>query len=242
MWLIIADAHDAEANWLYVGLKQKGIANLHYLLPEELLGEYESGLQNSIGISDTNSNSEPGLNLGGDKIHGVINRMVNIPAKFLDRFHDADRTAIQQEWHAGFRRWLFSLSCPVFSPPSAELPQNAQLDPIEWARQARRAGFQVRPHDKNPAAAAVSEDPAEKAFMLIVFNQRVIAPRKIQEPIQTNCLNLARQVGTNLLGIELASSENGELEFVTASFVPALHRCGDILLESMAADLAALVA
>jgi hypothetical protein len=112
----------------------------------------------------------------------------------------------------------------------------------EWVCRASRAGL------KAPVYRHSAHDTAERGYAslapegattinLIAFRGEVYGGR-VDEPLARSCARLAQEAKTELLGIELYASQNGEWMFASATPYPSLSVGGMPLLRSLAEALA----
>lgn len=240
MWLILAEANDTTGIWAYLGLERRGLSPIEYILPKELLigSAYthrlsEEGDATTIELDD-------GRKLESGRIRGVLNRLNDLPQG--NHHLDAkDQAYVNQENHALLMSWLFALSCPVLSPPSAVLLSGEEYGEFEWVMLALEAGFPVpnlRAGTQTGARLTVpapsGEESDDHREIIIVVGDQVIAGNDIPASLIESCRNLSDLSRVPLLGVDLALSSSGDWRFLGASSTPELRLGGDRVLNALA--------
>jgi hypothetical protein len=185
-----------------------------------------------------------GLSVSGDRLRGVLNRLVLVPFDAPYRAHPADREYAAHELTAFFGSWLYSLTCPVLNRPSPPALSGAVRHPSEWMVLARRAGFRTacyREASSGAVKSAADERPRATADSstrtLFVVNGEAIGEPPTSG-LACSCRALAGLSRAELLGVELTTDAAGAWIFAGASPLPDLRGGGDALADALGAALA----
>lgn len=242
MWLVLCETHDAAASWAYASLRARGLAPLDILSAEQLaLSEFQEhrldGPRSTLRLR-----TESGLQVDGQRLGGVLNRLWTVPIGHWRQAGEADRNYVQQELFAFFLSWLHSLPCPVLNRPTPQGLCGQWRQESEWAWLARQAGLPVAAY-RQTSRDTVDESRGERRLVpagatvhtAIVVGARVVgAP--IPAAIAAACVRLSALARTPLLGVDFVESPAG-WRFAGASPTPDLRLGGDALVDALMHDL-----
>lgn len=241
MWLVLCSSSDNSGLWVYQGLRQLGVGPMELVLSESLA--FGSGWEHRLDGSATQLRVTlpDGRMLCSSRIRGAINRVV-APAPGIDQQAAiSDREYAQAELHAFYLSWLHGLPGVVINRPGAVGLCGPWYHISEWVSRASRAGLKV-PVYRQSAQYTAARGYASLApegtttVNLIAFRGEVYGGR-VAEPVARACARLAQEARTELLGVELYASQNGEWTFASATPYPSLSVGGMPLLRSLAEAL-----
>lgn len=241
MWLVLCSSSDNSGLWVYQGLRQLGVGPMELVLSESLASgsRWEHRLDGSA--TQLRVTLPDGRTLCSSRIRGAINRVV-APAPGIDRQAAvSDREYAQAELHAFYLSWLHGLPGVVINRPGPVGLCGPWYHISEWVSRASRAGLKApvyRQSAHDAAACGYTSLAPEGAttINLIAFRGEVYGGR-VDEPVARSCARLAQEARTELLGIELYASQNGEWTFSSATPYPSLSVGGMPLLRSLAEAL-----
>jgi hypothetical protein len=248
MWLILAQAADEAARWVYHGLRARGLAPLELVTAEALaqvtLWEHRLGAAGdavTIRLAD-------GRTMCSDTLRGALNRLVSVPPGAHIRAQPADRDYAMQELHALYMSWLRALPGPILNPPTGQCLSGEHRHASEWTALAARAGLPVscyRQSSSDPRSAWGTDQsgapqpwgqPARPVHTVLVVGGHVVG-EAAPPAVQAGCRRLAHLVHTPLLGVDFAAGEAGPWTFVGATPAPDLRLGGEPLLDVLSAVL-----
>ncbi len=241
MWLVLCSSSDASGLWVYEGLRQLGVGPIELVVSERLAfgSRWEHRLQGSA--TQFRVTLPDGRVLCSSRIQGVINRLLTPAPGIEQQAAISDREYAQAELQAFYLSWLQGLPGVVINRPGAIGLCGPWYHSSEWVCHASRAGLKAPVYRQN------SHDTAERGYAslaperattinLIAFRGEVYGAR-VPETVARACSRLAQEARTELLGIELYASQDGEWMFASATPCPALAVGGAPLLHSLAEAL-----
>lgn len=241
MWLVLCSSSDTSGLWVYHGLRRLGVEPMELVLSEWLAfgSRWEHRLDGTV--TQFRVTLPDGRVLCSSRIRGAINRLL-APAPGIDQQAAmSDREYAQAELQAFYLSWLQGLPGVVINRPGAIGLCGPWYHASEWVCCASRAGlnapiYRQSAHDTAERGyASLAPDGATTANV-IVFRSEVYGDR-VPEPVAHACSRLAQDAKTELLGIELFASQDGEWTFASATPCPSLSLGGAPLLRSMAEAL-----
>ena len=236
MILIIADPSDTGALWLRGALGRRVAGPVRLVTPAQLayapsiahrLGGPGDGFRFALADGDV---------LTGERLTGVVNRMVGMPFAHLAHAHPDDRAYAEGELHAFLLGWLGSLDCPMLNEPSPDCLAGPLFGEIHARHFAALAGLGVgaaRLDPANPSAPALATRPTMRHFVL---EGRLIGPI-VPAADRDSLLQFGRLWGARLMQID--SDEAGDRRrFHAASSLADFPSGGEALLRAVAEVLA----
>lgn len=223
---VLCDREDVDALWLAHALSQSG-EDVDCVLPGELV--HGSTLSYRIGADGTVSTlrTRDGLNLNGDSLGLVINRIRELPAGPSDPV-TGDGLYLAEERRAVIAAWLRSLPCPVLNPPRASTLGGPSFSIPVWRTIARRHGLRIRPWHH-----CAQETPAQRSLCGIVVGDRFIDPSGDLPPANAAALvAMARHVGAPVLGATFVPCVD-DWEFLDATPLPPFASGGQALVDAV---------
>ena len=243
MWLILCDTQDASAAWAFSSLRSRGLAPLEILSAEQLaLSEFQEhrldGQRSTLRFR-----TEGGLQVDGQRLNGVLNRLYTVPTRHWRQASEADQDYVQQEMFAFFLSWLHALPCPVLNQPTPQGLCGQWRQESEWAWLARQAGLPAAPY-RQTSSDTLDESLGERrlvpagasASSVIVVGRRVVGT-PVSQALAAACVRLAELAGTSLLGIDFVGGPAQGWSFAGASPTPDLRIGGDALIDALMHDL-----
>jgi hypothetical protein len=241
MWLVLCSSSDTSGLWVYEGLRQLGVGPIELVLSESLAfgRRWEHRLESSA--TQFRVTLPDGRVLCSSRIRGAINRLLAPAPGIEQQAAISDREYAQAELQAFYLSWLQGLPGVVINRPGAVGLCGPWYHTSEWVCRASRAGL------KAPVYRQTATDIAEGGYAsltpdgattinVIAFRGQVYGGR-VAEPVARACTRLAQEARTELLGIELRASQNGEWTFAGATPCPNLEVGGMPLLRSLAQAL-----
>jgi hypothetical protein len=243
MWLVLCETHDASATWAFSALRARGLAPLEILGAQELaLSDFQEhrleGLRTTLRFR-----TEAGLQVDGQRLSGVINRLYTVPTGHWRQASEADRSYVQQEMFAFFLSWLHALPCPVLNRPTPQGLCGQWRQESEWAWLARQAGLPVavyRQTSRDTIDEALGQRrlvPAGALVSTVIVVGGCVVGTPIPPDLRDGCLRLANLARTSLLGIDLVESPTRGWQFAGASPTPDLRLGGDALVDALMQEL-----
>lgn len=242
MWLVFCSSSDTSGLWVYEGLRQLGVGPIELVLSESLAfgGRWEHRLDGSA--TQFKVTLPDGRVLCSSKIRGAINRLQTPAPGFDQHAAVSDREYAQAELQAFYLSWLQGLPGMVINRPATLGLCGPWYHPSEWVCRANRVGL------KAPVYRQGTRDTAQRGYASLAPQDattiNVIAFRGdvyggcVPQPVARSCAKLAQEAKTDLLGIELYASQDGEWTFASASPCPDLSIGGVPLLRNLAEALA----
>jgi len=246
MWLILCSTMDVSALWAYECLKQRGLPSLELVTAENLANASRWEHRLSGSNTEIKITLADGRRIEGAQIRGVLNRLHAPSELAIQRSVPSDRPYAQAEMQAFYLSWLHALPGAVINRPTPIGLCGPWLHPSEWTMRACRAGlrtpvYRQSAHDAKQAGrqhcrpAAAERSPMRS---LIALRGQILGNEAfggtVPPHVAKSCANLAEQVETELLGIDLALDESGQWSFAGATAAPDLRRGGQPLLEHLA--------
>jgi hypothetical protein len=241
MWLVLCSSTDTSGLWAYQGLRQLGVGPVELVLSESLAfgSRWEHRLEG--GVTQFRVTLPDGRVLCNSRIRGAINRLL-APAHGIDRQAAvSDREYAQAELYAFYLSWLQGLPGVLINRPGVLGLSGPWYHTSEWVCRASRAGlkapvYRQSAHDTAKRGYASLAPESATTINLIAFRGEVYGGH-VAEPVARACARLAQEATTELLGIELYASQNGEWTFASATPCPPLSVGGAPLLHSLAEAL-----
>jgi hypothetical protein len=243
MWLVLSDAQDMPALWMFGALKARGLHPLAFLGADQLalcdLHEHCVGKATATLRLRTAS----GLQVDGTSLKGVLNRLYMVPLPHWSKAPKSDQDYVQQEIVALLLSWLHALPCPVINRPTPQGLCGRWRQESEWAWLAREAGLPVAPY-RQSATDGVDEMKGERRLVprgvpvrtVIALGGRVFGA-SLLPAITAACQRLARLSQTQLLGIDFVDDAADAWTFAGASPTPDLSIGGEALVEALMREL-----
>ncbi len=243
VWLVLAELSDVAGMWAYLGLRQRGLTPIEYVLPEELVIGARCTQRLSMDHDNVVLRLKDGREIDGDRLTGVLNRLVTVPETCTAGLSRKDSDYVHQELHAFFMSWIFALPCHVISPPSAAVLSGEVYDQTEWIWMALHADLPVPIFRQGTSAteqqvlsSADAEPPLSRQTVFVVGND-VLTGEDARPDVIEGCLTLAGLAQTPLLGVEFDILPDGGWQFASASPLPDLRLGGNRLLDALASAL-----
>jgi hypothetical protein len=242
VWLVLCEHGDASVAWARPGLVERGLEPLEVVTPELLV--YARRWEHRVGAGDVYSNVwlADGRRVTSADVEGVLNRLVAPLQPPLGFATADDQDYARHEITALVASWLNGFACPVLNRPPGHGVSGPWLQVPEWLRLGHDVGLTTVPYARD--SAIVDEgDPlgplladGQLANVIVVGSQVVGAPPHLGGP----CVELARLVGAELLGMTFKVSGDGPpgaWAFVVANPAPDLTEGGPRLLDLLAAAM-----
>jgi len=245
MWLVLCDAGDVSALWAFQEMRSRGVAPLELLTADDLaLADY---WEHRVGAAGASIRFRAGpLEVRGDKLRGVLNRLYTVPMPHWRRKEKADRDYVQQEMVALFLSWLHALPCPVINRPAPQGLCGAWRTESEWAWLAAQAGLAVAPY-RQSSRDGIDEMKGQRRLIApgamvhtVIVAGDATAGAAAPPPVLAACRRLAALAGTELLGVDFIAGAAGPWSFAGASAMPYLASGGAPLMDLLCARLATL--
>lgn len=248
MWLVLSDAHDASALWAHAKLKRRGLRAIEFVSAEQLaLSTFTEhrldGMRSTLRFR-----TEAGLQVDGDRLDGVVNRLYTVPVAHWRSAPRVDQDYVQQEMAAFFLSWIHALPCAVVNRPTPQGLCGQWRQESEWVVLARSAGLAVAPY-RQSSRDRIDEMKGEKRLVpagahvatAVVVGRRVVG-LPLAPAIAAACVRLAELASVHLLGVDFVVDPRGTCNFVGANPMPDLRVGGDALIEALLDDLTTLKA
>ncbi len=238
MWMVLCNANDMAAMWLYEGLRSMRLRPLELVTAQALaysthwehrLGS--EGLSVRVGLPD-------GRWLASDGCNGVVNRLLAAPLDLVQRAVPGDRDYAMQENSAFYMSWLYALPHPVMNRPTPQGLCGQWRHPSEWAMLAAQAGLPVTPWEQS------GQDTEDRSYTTVApqgaaVRSTIVADGKTfgapaPEEITRGCEKLSELCGTPLMGVDFYSSPQHTWTFAGATPNPDLRSGGWPLVETIA--------
>ncbi len=227
--LVIAEAEDVAAAWLAHGLRDRGL-RVELVTPTALcdgatLEQRMIGAATRLRIALADSRV-----LDGDRVAGVVNRMVHVPLSVLARSEPEDRIYVEAEWRALLCSLVGALPGPVIEPPYPHSLMGRWRSLPEWLVLAHRAGLPTSPWVWADGEVAPSVDTEVSGIRLLVIGDQVVSldPKRTPKQVAAASQRLAILAGLSVLEVRLV--DDGRLSFAFADQMPDLRDGGDRVL------------
>jgi hypothetical protein len=243
MWLVLCDANDASAYWAHHELRARGVAPLELITADALsLADY---WEHRVAGERVSIRFRLGaLEVAGERLRGVLNRLYTVPVAHWRAAPQADRDYVQQELLALFLSWLHGLPCPVINRPTPQGLSGQWRPESEWAWLAQTAGLPVPPY-RQSARDGVDEMKGERRLVApgmlvqtVIVTGDAAAGAAAPPAVLAGCRRLAEIAGTHLLGVDFIAGAAGPWTFAGANPMPYLMLGGAALIEALAGQLA----
>lgn len=236
MILILAEADDSDALWLRAALAECVEKRVTVLTPTQLVCARSIVHRMSSDGGDFTFVFADGSSLGAGEVHGLVNRMSNLPTAHLAFAADGDRDYAAAELQAFLLGWLASLSCPMLNPPAPESLVGAWHNEVAALHLATIAGLRCRPAGTGADGPLLPPSGAANLRHFII-DGRVVGP--ILPAAERDVLEQFSHLwGARLLQVDTVIEE-GRLTFVDASVLPRYPTGGRPLVRAMAQVLSA---
>jgi hypothetical protein len=243
MWLVLCDASDAPAVWVYQEMRSRGVAPLELVTADDLaLADYWehriAGGRASIRIRVGN------LDIDCAQLRGVFNRLYTVPIPHWRSAEQSDRDYVQQELVALFLSWLHGLACPVVNRPTPQGLCGQWRCESEWVWLAHQAGLPAAPY-RQSANDRINEMKGERRLIpagapvqTVIVAGEAAAGATAPPAVIAACRRLAAIAGTELLGVDFIAGAAGPWTFAGANPMPYLTLGGPPLVEALCDRLA----
>lgn len=240
MWLVLCDTHDGSAAWAWQRLKARGLNPLEIITADQLaLSNFQEHRIEGRSGWTLRFRTESGLQVNGDQLQGVLNRLYTVPIGHWRQASAADQSYVQQEQVAFFLSWLAALRCPVINRPTPQGLCGQWRMESEWAWLARQAGLPVQPY-RQTSRDRIDEAHGARRLVprgaivstAIVIGGRVVG-QALPQAVADACLRLSRLAGTALLGIDFVRDTQRAWSFAGASPTPDLRIGGEALVTTL---------
>jgi hypothetical protein len=238
MWLIACHPSDEAALWIARGLARRGLDPVEVVSAESL--SYSTAIEHRLGAGapSVRIEVEGGRTIAGDRVRGMLNRIVHPPLGHLEVSREEEREYAMQEVSALFLSWLTAMPAPVLNRPAPFSLSGPSLDRLQWHLLAAEAGLPVpplrvpAPENGNGVAGAIPN-------CNVVVACGALFGALLPGPVGDSCLRLAERSGADILGIEVRREGGGEWRFAGAHPLPDLRIGGEALADHLAAELQA---
>jgi len=239
IFLVLCHASDLPALWAWRGLREAGLGTVE-LITAELLS---SSLGWVHRIADGSASLEvklaDGRSLESRRVCGTLNRLHSIPL-VTTHAAPADGPYAAQEWAAFTVSWLHSFPGVMLNRPHPSGLAGRQQSRAEWILAATRAGLPAVPYSSGQAEAEAPGAPRSavpRRRVLVVGHQVLGAPIPPPVALVEPCLDLARQAGAGLLGLDFIVAGDGAWFFRGATSTPELQTAGPAAISAIAQAL-----
>jgi hypothetical protein len=238
VWLVLCASTDTSALWAYQGLRARGLDPLMLVSAEQLVQslhwEHRLGVEGvtvRITLAD-------GREIRHDRIRGVLNRVMAVPAHYFATASATDRDYATQEIGAFYLSWLYALPGPVLNRPTPQGLCGPWRQTADWHALAGRAGLPVDVYRQTGFDAEVApfrSTPPDRTIFVVA--DRVIAPPMTPPALDAGCRRFAELYGAALLGLDFTIAADGRWTLVSCSPMPDLCAGGSALLDALAQHL-----
>jgi hypothetical protein len=238
MWLVLCSSSDTSGLWVYEGLRRLGVKPIELVLSEQLAfgSRWEHRLDGSA--TQFKVTLPDGRTLCSSEITAAINRLLTPAPGFDQQAAISDREYARAELQAFYLSWLHALPGVVINRPGTVGLCGPWYHPSEWVCRASRAGLKVPVYRQSTYDTAqrgyASLAPKGATTMNVIAFRGEVYGKHVAEPVARACAKLAEQAKTELLGIELYATQNGEWTFANATPCPDLSIGGMPLLRNLA--------
>lgn len=238
MRLAICEPYDEPCLWAVVGLRRLGV-ELEVVLPRELIAGGSFSQHIDVHGSSFRIRLTDGRELSTDDVQGVLNRLLEVPGSWLERFRGPDREYVAEELQALLAGWLFAVPGPVLNRPNPATLFGEWRAVAEWRCLAGLAGLATVPYRLSTREEPGPLPPDELRTALVIGRDVVPAGTPVPGEVAAGCLALAGAAGTPLLGLDFALAPDGRWLFDAATPLPDLRRGGSAALEALRRALGA---
>ena len=241
MWLLLCEADDGDGPWAQRGLRERGLAPVELVTSDALVSARR--WEHRVGENGASINVElaDGRLIQGDRVHGVLNRLVAIPPAPLEHAAEPDRGYATQELYAFFLSWLHALPGRVVNRPSPQGLSGCWLERSEWLILAARAGLHTSAYRGASSAGlpppGASRRGGDKRRHLIVVGERALGPPGVLAAVIGGCARLSQLVDAAILEVEFVVQHDGRWAFENATTLPLLRPGGERMLDLLASAL-----
>lgn len=246
MWLILCSSSDASALWAYQGLKQLGLAPLHWITAESLAHARRWEHRLNSDDSQFKITLADGQKIDSTQIRGVINRLPAPSGWTAQQATPADQVYAQAELQAFYLSWLHALPGVVINRPTPLGLCGPWMHASEWTLRASRAGLrtcvyrqssQDVEHGMSPFPCRSSSYERSTSRNLISLRGEIFGGA-IPADVARACGRLTADVQMEMLGIqlhpELDPGHQNQWTFAGAMPLPDLRVGGAPLLWRLA--------
>ena len=231
MWLVLCDRTDHAALWAARGLAARGLVPLELVTADALA--YALRWEHRVGAGGASIAIDlaDGRRIEGERVRGVLNRLVSVPSAHLRHAAAADADYAAHELAAFFLSWLAALPCRVLNAPTAQGLCGRWRHRSEWLALAAAAGLPIASFRVDGAAPDSGTWNAARA-VLVVEGEAVAdgAPAALCR----GCVRLAALADARVLGVDFDDAWRVE----GATPLPDLRTGGERGLDLLAAALA----
>ncbi len=219
MYIIVASEVDDTAKEL-IPYFPKGTARI--LTPADLSKPgwriHTSDPGNSICVAG----GEPLCSSG---INGVLCLLPCVFGPELVQIEEEARDYVASEMTAFLKFWLFSLSCPMLSPPSAGCLSGPNWRREQWAGAARDAGLPISPFMRRTSPQCPTDKNGEQMVTVTLIGNK--ASGENESGLTDQVKDLAKVAGVNLLQVTfMKTKRDNSYLFYGANTFPALQGAG----------------
>jgi hypothetical protein len=220
MLLVLCGMDDPDALWFGNHARRSGV-DCRVLTTEEL--SYVRRLSHRLtdGAVHTSVQLMDGSTLRSDAVSGVLNRMLEPPARAWRQADPAERDYAAMELHAVVLSWLHGLPCPVRNRPEPDSLPGPAPHPISAAAAAHAAGLRcppvrfdsgdrLGPADALLAAAAAGAGRPARAVHVACLDGAAFGP-VVPREVATGLAALADLLGAGraLVGVDFVVGPGG---------------------------------
>lgn len=225
MWLAICEPSDVSCLWAVAGLRRLGVEPLQIVLPAELVAGAKVAHHVDAGTATMSIRLRDGREISSDLVHGVLNRLLEVPACWLARFRPRDADYVAEETQAMLASAMRALGCPVLNPADPATLPGRWRGVAEWRWLAAHAGLPTLPYRLSTWKEPAQPEPPERRTVLVVDGQ-VYGPGTHDRALVQGCAALAQDAATPLLGVDIAAWPDGTWLFDRATGLPDLRTGG----------------
>src|SRR3982751_5962990 len=202
MWLIACHPGDDAALWLARGLSNRGLDPVEVVSAESLA--YSTSTEHRLGAGgpSVRIEVEGGRTIAGDRVWGMLNRLVHPPTGHLGVSREEEREYAMQEVSALFLSWLTAMPAPVLNRPVPFGLSGPSLDRLQWNALAARVGLPV-PSLRVPAAENRNGAAAAIPNCNVVVACGELFGASLPDQASDSCLRLAERSGADILGVKV---------------------------------------
>lgn len=225
--------HDLAALWVARGLAARGLQPLQVVTAEALA--YNQRLEHRLvdGRASVKITLADGRVIESGTIRGTLNRLQLVPTAHL-RTNSNDRQYAEQELHALYLSWLYSLPGEMLNRPTPQGLCGEWRHLSEWVWLANQAGLETAPYGQSefreapPLRMCVT---SPDRTVIVVDN--VCCGSPAPEHVKAGCTRLAKLATTRLLGVGFDVTPHGKWIFREATPFPELRLGGNRLQDAL---------
>jgi hypothetical protein len=230
VWLVLTQAADESALWVYQRLRARSRGDVRIVLLEEL-DVATTSWTHDVGRDGARTRVRLGDGRCLETIGSgaVLNRLPRPPVALLTAGPPVEATYASSEMHAFAMSWIRSLAPVVVNAPTAQGLSGRWRPALHWRQLAAGAGLPVVPlhlTSTDPAAWAGTGD-GPSAVVLAVGGELVgsWAPPAVRQAVR----RLAALADTAILGLRFSGTDpaSGGWRLLDASPQPDLRAAGE---------------